>query len=95
MPTEVPRVAGGEIWDAEEGFGYWSVRFKEIPNTAVETLKVDLERNYWTITDESRNDTSNVTRINAKYGDMLLEFMQNMNAQTATLKVQVGGETVT
>ncbi|MEZ4087550.1 MAG: hypothetical protein R3B71_04430 [Candidatus Gracilibacteria bacterium] len=95
LPEEVPRVAGGEIWDTEEDFGSWSVRFKDIPDTAVETLKIDLERNYWTITDESRNDTSNVTRINAKYGELLLQFMQNMDVKSATLKVQVGGERIT
>ena len=89
MPTEVPRVAGGEIWDTVEEFGLWNVRFRELPDTAADTLKVDLERNYWTITGENRNEEAQVVHLYAEYGDLLLDYQQNMNADTATLIVEV------
>jgi hypothetical protein len=90
MPSDVPRIEEGGIWSQkyDSDKNIWNVSFKDIPETVGNGYEARLESNGWTITKNDKNDSAKTMMIYAEKGQLLLNYSQNFNVQSGSLKVE-------
>jgi|GEM_PF-6002524 len=90
MPVDVPQIQEGGIWTQsfDKDKNIWNVSFKDLPETVGTGYGAKLEANGWAITKDDKNDSAKTMTLYAEKGQLLLNYSQNFNVQSGSLKVE-------